>query len=84
MTNKRKEMQERVKEELEHIPDWPDPDPQKELRMIYNIRRMHSLGKKATSKQTAKEVLMECISDLQPKYPDHQFKYEEDFFNKCG
>jgi hypothetical protein len=84
MADKLKTMQERVKEELEHIPDWPDPDPQKELRMIYNTRRMRSLGKKAKSKQTAKEVLKECISDLKPKYPDFQFLYDEDFFNKCG
>jgi len=82
MADKLKTMQERVKEELEHIPDWPDP--QGELRMIYNTRRMRSLGKKATSKQTAKEVLKECISDLKPKHPDFQFLYDEDFFNKCG
>ena len=82
--NKLKKMQEKVKEELEHIPDWPDPDPQKELRMLYNVCRMRSLGKKATSKQTAKEVLMKCISDLQPKYPNHRFKCDEDFFNRCG
>lgn len=84
MSNKLKKMQEKVKAELEHIPDWPDPDPQKELRMLYNMCRERSLGKKATSKQTAKEVLMKCISDLQPKYPDYSFKYDEDFFNKCG
>ena len=82
MADKLKTMQERVKEELEHIPDWPEP--QAELRMIYQTRRMHSLGKKATSKQTAKEVLKECISDLKPKHPDFQFLYDEDFFNKCG
>jgi len=84
MVDKPKTIQERVKEEIEHIPDWPDPDPQKELRLLYNARRMHSLSKKATSKQTAKEVLMKCISDLQPKYPDHQFKYDHDFFSGCG
>ena len=81
-SDKSKKMQEKVQEELKHIRDWPEP--QGELRMLYQARRMHSLGKKATSKQTAKEVLMKCISDLQPKYPDHQFKYDEDFFNKCG
>ena len=58
-------MQEKVKAELEHIPDWPEP--QGELRMIYQTRRMHSLGKKAVSKQTAKEVLKECISGLTTK-----------------
>ena len=83
MSNKREGMQEKIKAELDHIPDWPDPDPQKELRMLYNMCRERSLGKKATSKQTAKEVLKKCISDLQPKYPDYQFKYDEDFFDRC-
>ena len=81
-SDKSKKMQEKVNEELKYIPDWPDP--QGELRMIYQARRMHSLGKKAESKQTAKEVLEGCISDLKPKHPDSQFKYDEDFFNKCG
>ena len=40
----KQQMREKVKNELEHIPNWPDP--QGELRMIYNIRRMHSLSKK--------------------------------------
>jgi len=82
MTNKREEMQEKVNEELKYIPEWPEP--QNELRMIYQTRRMHSLGKKATSKQTAKEVLEKCISDLKPEYSDFQFLYDEYFFNKCG
>jgi len=77
-------MQEKVKDELEHIPDWPDPEPQNELRMIYNASRMHSLGDKVVRKQTAKEVLEECISRLKEDYPNFQFKYDEDFFNKCG
>jgi len=81
MANKLKKMQEKAKEELKHIPDWPEP--QGELRMIYWTRRMRSLGKKAERKQTAKEVLEECISDLKDDYPDLQFNYDEDFFNKC-
>ena len=82
MANKLKKMQEKVQEELKHIPDWPDSGPQKELRMLYNMCRMRSLGKRAEHKQTAKEVLMKCISDLQPKYPGYSFKYDQDFFNK--
>jgi len=84
MAEKRKEMREQIKDELEHIPNWPDPQPQGELRMIYNARREGSLGKKAVSKQTAKEVLEGCISDLKKDHPDFQFKYDEDFFDKCG
>jgi len=82
MTNKLKKMREKVKNELEHIPDWPEP--QSELRMIYNASRMHSLGDKVVHKQTAKEVLEGCISRLKENYPNFQFKYDEYFFNKCG
>ena len=81
-SDKSKKMREKVKEELEHIRDWPEP--QNELRMIYNDRRMHSLGKKAERKQTAMEVLEECISYLKKDYPGFQFLYDENFFNKCG
>lgn len=80
--DKSKRMQEKINEELKHIPDWPNP--QGELRMIYQTRRMHSLGKKAERKQTAKEVLEGCISHLKDHYPNFQFKYDEAFFNKCG
>ena len=82
MVNKLKTMQDKIKEELEHIPDWPEP--QNVLRMIYNTRRERSLGKEAKFKQTAKEVLEGCISDLKPKYPDKKFDYDKDFFNRCG
>ena len=80
-SNTLKEILEKVKEELKHIPDWPQP--QNELRMIYQTRRMNSLGKKAVTKQTAKEVLKKCISDMKKDHPDFQPKYDEDFFNKC-
>ena len=82
MTNKLKKMQEKVKEELKHIPDWPEP--QGELRMIYQTRRMHSLSEKVKTKQTAKKILEDCISRLKDDYPDFQFNFDEDFFNKCG
>jgi DNA polymerase elongation subunit (family B) len=71
-------MRKKVKDELEHISNWPEP--QGELRMIYWSRRMHSLSEKVVPKQTAKEVLQECISYLKDKYPDSQFNYDEDFF----
>jgi hypothetical protein len=81
-TNMAKAMQQLVNEELKHIPD--EPGPQNELRMNYQTRRMHSLGKKAESKQTAKDVLAACIARLKADYPDFQFKYDEDFFGKCN
>ena len=80
MANKLKTMQEQVKDELEHIPDWPEP--QGELRLLYNAYRMHSLSEKVAPKQTAKQVLDKCISRVKEDYPDFQPKYDEDFFNK--
>lgn len=82
MASKLKQIRGRVKEELEHIPKWPEP--QGELRMIYWTRRMHSLSEKVVPKQTAKEVLEECIFRLKGDYPDFQFNYDEDFFNQRG
>jgi hypothetical protein len=82
MSNTLKMMQGVIDEELKHIPDWPEP--QNELRMIYQTRRMHSLGKKVESKQTAKDVLEACIENLKANYPAFQFKYDEEFFNRCG
>jgi hypothetical protein len=84
---KLKQMREKVLKELEHIPDWPEP--QKDLRMIYWFQRMHSLGKKAKVKKTAKEVLEECIAYLKKhggvyykKGSDYEFLYDKEFFEK--
>jgi len=82
-----KQMREKVKKELEHIPDWPNP--QKDLRMVYWFERMHSLGKKAKIKKTAKEVLEDCIDYLKKhggvyfkKSSNYEFLYDKDFFKK--
>ena len=76
-----KRMREKVLKELEHIPDWPQP--QKELRMEYWKRRMHSLGKKMKMRKTAKEVLEESINGLRESHPDFKFEYDQEFFNKA-
>ena len=80
MASKLKQMRAKVKEELEHIPQWPEP--QGELRMIYWSRRMHSLSDKVVQKQTANEVLKECINYLRNDYPDFEFRYDTEFFNQ--
>jgi len=78
MFEKLKEMRNKVRRELEYIPDWPDP--QNELRMLFWSKRMNSLGKKATIKKSAKEVLEECMLYLKNDYPNFEFKYDENFF----
>lgn len=80
MPQKLKQMRELVLRELEHIPNWPEP--QGELRMVYWNRRMHSLGRKVNRQKTAKEVLEESIAFLRRDYPDFKFEYDEQFFNK--
>ena len=80
MGRKLKQMREIVLRELEYIPNWPEP--QGELRMAYWMRRMHSLGRKATRQETAKEVLDESIASLKGDYPDFKFEYDEQFFNR--
>jgi len=78
-------MREKVLEELEHIPSTPKP--QKDLRMIYWSRRMHSLGKKAEGNKSARQVLDECVNFLREyggsfllKGSDYEFLYDKDFF----
>ena len=82
MAQKLKQMREVVLKELEHIPNWPEP--QKELRMVYWRRRMHSLGRKVNKKETAKEVLEESMNLLKRDYPNFSFEYDEEFFDKAG
>jgi hypothetical protein len=81
-SSKLKEMRKRVLEELEHIPDWPEP--QNELRLIYWRRRMRSLGGKAKERKTAKEVLMESIKRLRESYPNYEPVYDKGYFEKSG
>ena len=78
VNNKLKQMRETVLSELGHIPEWPKP--QGELRMLYWGLRMHSLGKRVKIIKSAKEVLDECIVDLESQYPGAKFEYNRDFF----
>ncbi|GAJ10024.1 unnamed protein product [marine sediment metagenome] len=80
MVTKLKQMREYVLNELNYIPK--KPLPRGKLRAMYLTQRMHSLGKKATSAQSAKEVLEQCISYLKKDYPNFNFRYDKDFFNQ--
>lgn len=75
-----KQMRATVLAELNRIPKGPAP--QGELRMVYWILRMRSLGKRADRRKTAKEVLEESITSLKKDYPDIEFEYDQSFFNK--
>ncbi len=43
---------------------------------------MHSLGKKATTRRTTKEISQKCSAYLEKDYIDFEFKYDEKFFNQ--
>ena len=75
---KTEDIHSRIQAELAHIPDWPEP--QRDLRMLYEIKRLRSLGKRATLKKTASEVLAESIGHLKVNYPGYEFRYDSDFF----
>lgn len=76
-----KEMRAKVSEELDHIPRHPKQE-QGELRMAYQIARMHSLGKKAKTAKAASEVLHECLVILRKSNPATKYLYDEAFFGK--
>ena len=78
---KQAEMRAIVDAELEHIPGFPG-EHQGLLRAAYNMARMHSLGKRATKKQTASDVLQDCIEALKKENPDARFYYDKDFFER--
>lgn len=80
MPTKLKQMRGKVLEELKYIPKGPEP--QNELRAMYWMMRMHSLGKKTKSRQNAKEVLENCINHLSKDYADFKFTYDNDLFKK--
>jgi hypothetical protein len=76
-----KNMRDRVRAELEHIPGWPRPE-QSYLRMLYFTSRMHSLGKKAKTEKSARQVLHDCIEFLRPEHPGFEFVFDREFFER--
>lgn len=76
--SKLKEMREQVNKELEHIPRGYQS--QNNLRMLYQMLRMHSLGKKAKTKKTKEEILLESIDYLRKQNPNFVPIYDSEFF----
>ena len=70
-----------VDTELTHIPKTPR-EYQGPLRLAYNMARMHSLGELATNKQSAFDVLQDCIAVLKKDNSDACFCYDKEFFEK--
>ncbi|MEN6369791.1 MAG: hypothetical protein ABFD77_08860 [Thermotogota bacterium] len=75
----RRELRAIVDTELKHIPKAPG-EYQGPLRAAYNMARMHSLGRRAAKKQTAFEVLQDCIRVLKKLCPGACFCYDDGFF----
>ena len=73
-----KEMNALVRDELKHIPDWPEP--QNFLRMAYAALRKNSLGKKARGVKTREQVLRESIDSVKQSNPDWSPQYDREYF----
>ena len=67
-----------VEAELAHIAD--SPEPQSELRMLYNMKRRRSLGRAVNRQKSPSQVLAECIQYLKILNPNYQFQYDRVFF----
>lgn len=78
MLGKLRAMRELVKGELEHVEKGNML--QNELRMIYWVSRMHSLGRKAESVQSKEEVLKGSIEFIKREHPDFTPQYDKRFF----
>jgi len=74
-----REMREIVKKELEHIPRGVKGSPQNELRAIYWIVRMNSLGKRPRFR-TREECLQYAIKRIRKNYPNFVPIYDSSFF----
>lgn len=74
-----REMREIVKKELEHIPRGARGSPQNELRALYWIVRMNSLGKRPKFK-TKEECLKYAIKRIKENYPNFVPMYDSSFF----
>lgn len=70
------EMTKIVNEELEHIPTEYDNEPQKILRMLYNMvrRRFLSIG------EVKEKALSYCIKTIQKDYPSWIPRYDTTYF----
>lgn len=76
------DMRAKVRAELAHIPDWPEP--QRELRMLYWNLRMASLGRKRQVEGTALDIVERCIDRLRSDHPDHTFEYDAAYFKSIA
>jgi hypothetical protein len=75
---KLQEMNSVVANELEHIPNWPEP--QNHLRMVYAALRKNSLGRKARGPKSREEVLRESIAIVKKDSPTWAEQFDRDYF----
>lgn len=77
---RRQEMVDLVRREVAHIPDWPDY--QRELRMVFWMNRMHSLGRKATLPNDPLKIIEQSVKECQKRYPKATFEFDRNFFEE--
>ena len=73
----RAEKLKQVAVELEHIPRWPG-EYQGQLRSIYQLLRINSLGAKKAG--SAGEVLRRCLAIIRWDVPGARVRYDRVFF----
>jgi len=76
-TPKLTDMRQMVKDELEHVPKGRQP--QQELRMMYQMLRMRSLGKKGGG-EPREDVLKEAIESVKKRNPGFIPRYDKEYF----
>ena len=74
---KLEEMNATVAEDLSHIPEG-DYDFQGQLRMIYRMRRMNSLGKRPEGARTRQEVMAACTRSI--GQPEEKLQFDREYF----
>ena len=79
VTMKRAELNKKVTEELQHIPEDIRDSTQNELRMLYNLIRRRELGRNSASQ--TKDSLLKAIETLRKDKPDFLPIYDRDFFH---
>lgn len=66
-----------VADDLKHIPEG-NFEYQGQLRMIYRMRRMNSLGKRAESPASRSEVMKDSIRSI--GQPADKFQFDREYF----
>lgn len=72
-------MNQQIAEELRHIPEG-DYKFQGQLRMLYKMVRMKSLGSNPEGLHSACDVMQYCLTSIHERNPTAEIQYDQAFF----